>query len=112
MCAISAEAQDGYRTMWNSIPPEISSTLLAISGGVASYLHKWLSGDKFAIAQLLGEAFIGAFVGKIAWYLALTKYSVDNPIVPAIVGIASVYGYKAIEPMWSKLVGLEASKKK
>lgn len=86
------------------IPSNILGSMLAALGGAAAYIHRWLHGEEFVIYRLIAETFIGGFVGTLSWYLAVSLFDATSPIIVFITGASGAVGYKAIEPMWNKIL--------
>lgn len=89
------------------IPHDISTYFgpaVASVGGAASYLHKWLQGEKFVLAKFIATAFIGGFVGTLAGLFAQTVFPAGSPLITFIIGASGAIGYDAIRPLWDRVI--------
>lgn len=86
------------------LPVEVMGLLLAFFGGAASYLHKWLQGERFILAKLLASSFIGGFTGLLGGLFAMTIFPDGSPLIHVAYGASGALGYETIRPLLDRVL--------
>lgn len=83
---------------------QVQALALAVFGAASSYIHRWLQGDTFVWVKFFATSFVGGFTGMLVYYLTLTIFPPNSPMIIFAVGASGAIGFDIVKPLWERFL--------